>query len=85
MLHTDGAEDARDAGGRFFPLARALADTVGPGPVVPAVVVEKVSAAVLRHTGGRLADDLAVLVLRNDRRTARTPAARRCAGTSSVH
>ncbi|MGW0398435.1 SpoIIE family protein phosphatase [Streptomyces sp. NPDC003002] len=64
FLHTDGAEDARDADGRFFPLRRVLAQE----PVVtPARLVAGVHAALLRHTGGRLADDVALLVLRNDR------------------
>ncbi|WP_432038621.1 PP2C family protein-serine/threonine phosphatase [Streptomyces cucumeris] len=68
VLHTDGAEDARDATGTFFPLRRALTEAAGPGPIVPAAVVEGVRSAVLRHTGGRLADDMAVVALRNDRR-----------------
>ncbi|MET7904663.1 PP2C family protein-serine/threonine phosphatase [Streptomyces sp. NPDC005355] len=67
VLHTDGAEDARDAHGAFFPLRRALAEAAGPGPIVPAAVVAGVRAAVLRHTGGRLADDIALVALRNDR------------------
>ncbi|MDT3399537.1 PP2C family protein-serine/threonine phosphatase [Streptomyces sp. B1866] len=72
VLYTDGAEDARDARGAFFPLGSALAEAAGPGPVVPAAVVERVRAAVLRHTGGRPADDVALLVVRNDRPRART-------------
>ncbi|WP_368661681.1 PP2C family protein-serine/threonine phosphatase [Streptomyces sp. NA02950] len=68
VLHTDGAEDARDPGGAFFPLRRALMEAAGPGPLVPAAVVEGVRSAVLRHTGGRLADDVALVALRNDRR-----------------
>ncbi|MGW7354376.1 PP2C family protein-serine/threonine phosphatase [Streptomyces sp. NPDC054784] len=95
FLHTDGAVDARDAAGRYFPLARALTGTWpgtgrrGPGlaagprprtagtPVTPAVLVDSVRAGLLRHTRGRLADDAAVLVLRNARHPAApaTPAA----------
>ncbi|MFD5621768.1 PP2C family protein-serine/threonine phosphatase [Streptomyces yangpuensis] len=63
FLHTDGAEDARDAAGRFFPLRNVLAGA----PPTPARLVAGVHAALLRHTGGRLADDVALLVLRNDR------------------
>ncbi|WP_046780436.1 PP2C family protein-serine/threonine phosphatase [Streptomyces yangpuensis] len=63
FLHTDGAEDARDAAGRFFPLRSVLAEA----PLTPARLVAGVHAALLRHTGGRLADDVALLVLRNDR------------------
>ncbi|MFF4533883.1 PP2C family protein-serine/threonine phosphatase [Streptomyces sp. NPDC001407] len=74
VLHTDGAEDARDAAGAFFPLARALAEAAAhAGPVVPAAVVERVQAALLRHTGGHLSDDIALLVLRNDRQRAPSP------------
>ncbi|MCX4694298.1 PP2C family protein-serine/threonine phosphatase [Streptomyces sp. NBC_01408] len=64
FLHTDGAEDARDAAGRFFPLRRVLAEEAA---VTPARLVAGVHAALLRHTGGRLADDVALLVLRDDR------------------
>ncbi|MCX5197762.1 serine/threonine-protein phosphatase [Streptomyces sp. NBC_00249] len=64
VLHTDGAEDARDRQGRFFPLRRVLARAPA---LTPARLVAGVHAALLRHTGGRLADDVALLVLRNDR------------------
>ncbi|MFI0815564.1 PP2C family protein-serine/threonine phosphatase [Streptomyces sp. NPDC021098] len=67
VLHTDGAEDARDAHGTFFPLRRALGEAAGSGPIVPAAVVGALRTAVLRHTGGRLADDIALVALRNDR------------------
>ncbi|AQW49095.1 PP2C family protein-serine/threonine phosphatase [Streptomyces violaceusniger] len=67
VLHTDGAEDVRDAHGTFFPLRRALSEAAGPGPLVPAAVVAGVRSALLRHTGGRLADDVALLALRFDR------------------
>ncbi|WP_405829383.1 PP2C family protein-serine/threonine phosphatase [Streptomyces sp. NBC_00105] len=63
FLHTDGAEEARDAAGTFFPLRSVLAEA----PLTPARLVAGVHAALLRHTGGRLADDVALLVLRNDR------------------
>ncbi|WP_443073105.1 PP2C family protein-serine/threonine phosphatase [Streptomyces sp. S465] len=67
VLHTDGAEDARDAHGTFFPLRRALSEAAGPGPLVPTAVVEGVRSALLSHTGGRLADDVALVALRYDR------------------
>ncbi|MGW7056270.1 PP2C family protein-serine/threonine phosphatase [Streptomyces sp. NPDC054887] len=73
VLHTDGAEDARNADGAFFCLRGALTEAAALGsPVSPAVVVQRVHTALLRHTGGRLADDVALLVLRNDR--SRVPA-----------
>lgn len=65
FLHTDGAEDARDRDGRFFPLRSVLAQH--PPADTPARLVADVHAALLRHTGGRLADDVALLVLRSDR------------------
>ncbi|MFD8149033.1 SpoIIE family protein phosphatase [Streptomyces sp. NPDC059708] len=64
LLHTDGAEDARDRHGRFFPLATHLA---AQQALTPARLVAGVHAALLRHTGGRIADDVALLALRNDR------------------
>ncbi|MBT2403696.1 MULTISPECIES: SpoIIE family protein phosphatase [unclassified Streptomyces] len=64
VLHTDGAEDARDPAGRFFDLRGVLAEA-GAGTLVR--LVAGVHAALLRHTSGRLADDAALLVLRNDR------------------
>ncbi|MGW6598824.1 PP2C family protein-serine/threonine phosphatase [Streptomyces sp. NPDC055036] len=67
FLHTDGAEDARDSAGRFFALEEALAEAAAGPPLAPAAVVRQVHAALLRHTGGRIADDMALLVLRNDR------------------
>ncbi|MGW3910280.1 PP2C family protein-serine/threonine phosphatase [Streptomyces sp. NPDC005070] len=68
FLHTDGAEDARDARGRFFPLLPALAAAVRDGPVEPQAVLRAVFTGLLRHTGGRPDDDVALLVLHNDRR-----------------
>ncbi|MFD3533213.1 PP2C family protein-serine/threonine phosphatase [Streptomyces sp. NPDC058664] len=64
VLHTDGAEEARDHRGRFFALDAALAAMPGESP---AALVRRVHTALLHHTGGRLADDVALLVVRNDR------------------
>ncbi|MFJ3902623.1 PP2C family protein-serine/threonine phosphatase [Streptomyces sp. NPDC090025] len=64
VLHTDGAEEARDHRGRFFPLTAVLA---GAARQAPAELVRHVHTALLRHTGGRLTDDVALLVVRNDR------------------
>ncbi|WP_333773121.1 PP2C family protein-serine/threonine phosphatase [Streptomyces sp. IBSBF 3136] len=76
VLFTDGAEDARDARGRFFSLPTALREALAHHPVSPQSVLRTVFAALLRHTGGRPADDVAVLVLRNGRRRARSPGPR---------
>ncbi|MEV0264091.1 PP2C family protein-serine/threonine phosphatase [Streptomyces sp. NPDC050617] len=67
VLHTDGVEDARDETGAFFPLGPALARAARSAPIVPAEVIAGVRAALLRHTGGQLSDDAALLVVRNDR------------------
>ncbi|GAA5706648.1 protein phosphatase [Streptomyces avermitilis] len=66
FLHTDGAEDARDARGRFFPLAAVLGEVVRIPAVSPQAVLKAVFAGLLRHTGGRPSDDVALLVLHND-------------------
>ncbi|MBO1331732.1 PP2C family protein-serine/threonine phosphatase [Streptomyces sp. VRA16 Mangrove soil] len=68
LLHTDGIEDARDAHGRFFPFQAALTDAVRRRAVVPAAVIHAVYGRLLGHIGGRISDDAAMLVLRNDRR-----------------
>jgi serine phosphatase RsbU (regulator of sigma subunit) len=66
FLHTDGAEDARNAAGQFFRLDEVLARAAATG-AAPAAVIRSVHSALLRHTGGRLTDDVALLVVRNDR------------------
>ncbi|MFE5535358.1 PP2C family protein-serine/threonine phosphatase [Streptomyces sp. NPDC056492] len=63
FLHTDGAEDARDAAGRFFPLRGVLAERRTD---TPARLIADVHAELLRHTGGQITDDVALLVLRSD-------------------
>ncbi|GAA3307787.1 hypothetical protein GCM10020295_67740 [Streptomyces cinereospinus] len=63
FLCTDGAEDARDAQGRFFPLADALDEAMAGGAVSPRAVVGGVLTRLLRHTRGRPPDDVALLVL----------------------
>ncbi|WP_432002224.1 PP2C family protein-serine/threonine phosphatase [Streptomyces sioyaensis] len=82
FLHTDGAADARDAAGEFFPLAQELRSSVeaaaAPCGPSPAGVVGEVREALLRHAGGRLTDDVALVMLSNDR--VRVPA--QSAGTT---
>ncbi|MEV7089089.1 PP2C family protein-serine/threonine phosphatase [Streptomyces sp. NPDC093085] len=67
FLHTDGAEDARDRHGRFFGLEAALTAAATGGALSPAALVAQVHAALLAHTDGRITDDMALLVVRNDR------------------
>lgn len=73
FLHTDGAEDARDTHGRFFPLPEVLAGAIEEQPQA---LLGAVFTALLRHTGGSPADDVALLVLRNDRQRPLSSAAR---------
>ncbi|MFJ8930916.1 PP2C family protein-serine/threonine phosphatase [Streptomyces sp. NPDC102364] len=72
LLHTDGIEDARDHQGRFFPLRSTLDGALRRGPIMPQAVIHAVYTRLLCHAGGRLCDDAALLVLRNDR--SRVPA-----------
>ncbi|WP_051722337.1 PP2C family protein-serine/threonine phosphatase [Streptomyces albus] len=66
LLHTDGTEDARDAAGQFFPLAGALETVLATGAAgTPEELVDRVQTALLGHTGGRLADDVALLAVRS--------------------
>ena len=67
VLYTDGVEDARDARGRFFSLQAALIGVVRNAPITPQSILRTLFTALLRHTRGRPADDIALLVLRNDR------------------
>lgn len=73
FLCTDGASDARDARGVFFPLEEALHGAVARTDPDPGAAVAWVRDALLRHTGGHLADDVALLVLRQEQ----CPAGRR--------
>jgi hypothetical protein len=71
FLYTDGAEDARDARGRFFPLRDVLAEAAAQHPLpVPQSVLGSVFTALLRHAGGTPTDDVAILILSNDRKLA---------------
>lgn len=76
FLYTDGATDGRDGHGGFFPLPAVLAEAVRTHPISAQAVLRAVFAELLRHTGGRPADDVAVLVLSNDRPAGRAPSGR---------
>ncbi|MEU3340165.1 PP2C family protein-serine/threonine phosphatase [Streptomyces sp. NPDC002144] len=68
FLHTDGAEDARDSRGRFFPLGEVLAQCLRDDSVAtPQAVLASAFTALLRHTAGAPQDDVALLVLTNER------------------
>ncbi|MFF5499050.1 PP2C family protein-serine/threonine phosphatase [Streptomyces aquilus] len=81
VLHTDGAEDARDAQGRFFSLPKALKKAADQPPQP---LLGSVFTALLRHAGTPK-DDVALLVLRNDRPHKRPPGARGTARPATSH
>jgi serine phosphatase RsbU (regulator of sigma subunit)/anti-sigma regulatory factor (Ser/Thr protein kinase) len=62
VLYTDGVTDAR-RDGEFFDV-EGIIDVLSPPPQDAATLAESVEQAVLRHTGGQLDDDLAVVVIR---------------------
>ncbi|WNE99621.1 PP2C family protein-serine/threonine phosphatase [Streptomyces luomodiensis] len=60
VLHTDGVIEARDADGAFYPLPERLAAWKGGGPQS---LVDHLHADLLRHTGGVVDDDAAIVVI----------------------
>ncbi|MEU0003804.1 PP2C family protein-serine/threonine phosphatase [Streptomyces sp. NPDC006314] len=61
LLHTDGLSEARDAHGRFYEPERRLAGRVFPDP---GALLDRLAEEVRRHTGGGMADDMALLAVR---------------------
>lgn len=71
FLHTDGADEARDAAGEFFALrsaiGRATVHAVTGGVLDPAALVAAVRGDLLAHAAPRgLTDDVALLALIRD-------------------
>ncbi|WP_210573203.1 PP2C family protein-serine/threonine phosphatase [Streptomyces sp. GESEQ-4] len=66
LMTTDGVTEARDTDGVFYPLATEVARAVAADPrtVEPRRLVDFVREGVLRHCGGRLADDTTVFAVR---------------------
>lgn len=63
LLYTDGVSEARDADGRFFPLAQITADTVrGTGPD-RAPLLDVLVARLDEHVGDRRCDDILLLLV----------------------
>ncbi|MEV6761941.1 PP2C family protein-serine/threonine phosphatase [Streptomyces sp. NPDC051105] len=83
VLYTDGAEDARSPQGHFFSLPEVLTEAVRDRLVSPQTILRAVFTALLRHTNGRPTDDIALLVLRNERQHRLTPGARGTARPAS--
>jgi serine phosphatase RsbU (regulator of sigma subunit) len=69
FLYTDGAQDARDSSGRFFPLSSVVRNVVREEALSSQTVLRRILAALRHHTGGTSSDDIALLVLTNGRGT----------------
>lgn len=61
VLYTDGAVEARDHHGTFYPLTERIVQWAGSSPEV---LLHHVQRDLLAHTGGRLNDDIALIALR---------------------
>jgi len=58
LLYTDGVSEARDAAGRFFPLAQVAAEAACRAPLLDAV-----TGRLGDHLGGRGSDDILLLLV----------------------
>ncbi|WP_051370629.1 PP2C family protein-serine/threonine phosphatase [Streptomyces sp. 142MFCol3.1] len=65
VLYTDGVSEARDEQGVFYPLAERVAAWADQPPVP---LVESLTADLRDYVGGRLHDDMAVIVIQRDGR-----------------
>lgn len=60
LLYTDGVIEARDADGTFYPLPQRAAQWTGTSPEK---LLHHLRGDLLRHVGGRLDDDAAIIAL----------------------
>ncbi|MEU9320087.1 PP2C family protein-serine/threonine phosphatase [Streptomyces sp. NPDC048295] len=60
LLYTDGVIESRDRSGKFYPLRERAASRCGAGPDA---LLESLCADLLRHAGGRLGDDAALVAV----------------------
>jgi serine phosphatase RsbU (regulator of sigma subunit) len=60
LLYTDGAIEARNADGAFYPLAKRLTPQ---NLRHPAALLNHVRGDLLNHVGGRLGDDAALIAI----------------------
>ncbi|MFG2178451.1 PP2C family protein-serine/threonine phosphatase [Streptomyces abikoensis] len=65
VLYTDGVTEARDATGVFYPLGERLAALPD---LTPGQLADRIMADLRDYTGGELADDAALLIVRMERR-----------------
>jgi serine phosphatase RsbU (regulator of sigma subunit) len=66
FLYTDGVSDARDAAGRFFPLAEVTAEAVRAaeaGMTGGTHLLDTLAARLEEHVGGRGCDDILLLLV----------------------
>ena len=63
LFYTDGASEARNRAGTFFPLAECVTEN---STQHPGTVVERLGDAIIRHIGHAPDDDVAMLVVRRD-------------------
>jgi len=63
LLYTDGVSEARDADGRFFPLAQVTADAVGGTGPDRAPLLDVLVARLDEHVGDRRCDDILLLLV----------------------
>lgn len=72
LLYTDGVIEARNRDNEFFPLPKAMEAVRADAPEE---FLEELHRRIVRHTGGRLADDVAMIIIdRIGRDADRTPA-----------
>ncbi|MFH8384666.1 PP2C family protein-serine/threonine phosphatase [Kitasatospora sp. NPDC018058] len=61
LLYTDGVIEARDPGNGFFPLPETM-ESIGFN-TTPQEFLEQLHQALIRHTEGHLADDVAMIIV----------------------
>ncbi|MFF7771819.1 PP2C family protein-serine/threonine phosphatase [Streptomyces massasporeus] len=63
LLYTDGVIEARDRNGTFYPLTQRLEQLTGSGDTEPETLLGRLCADLLKHAGGHLGDDAAMVAL----------------------
>ncbi len=61
LLYSDGALEARDAGGEYFDLASSFTEHAGAPEL--AMVLDGILADLYRHSGGGTGDDVVLLLV----------------------
>ncbi|MFF8873340.1 PP2C family protein-serine/threonine phosphatase [Streptomyces massasporeus] len=63
LLYTDGVIEARDRDGIFYPLTQRLEQLTGGRAIEPETLLARLCADLLKHAGGHLDDDAAMVAL----------------------